>query len=107
MLHLRMCGTAIGQNNTSKLISAHLQACMHSQDYFSVKYLVMFYIRTNTIGIRQKFGKEKQIFGFGGKKCSLKESQLRAWADDVLKRLDDGEKPMKVKKWIKGIVGPK
>ena len=60
----------------------------------------MYYKKSNSIGIRQKFKAKTQIFSFGGKRCPLGEGALRGWGDDVLKRLEN-QNPKKVERWIK------
>jgi hypothetical protein len=57
----------------------------------------MYYKNNDSIGIKKKGA--GQVFSFGaGKK--LGEKRLRAWADDVLKKLDDGTDEKDVKAWI-------
>ena len=68
------------------------------QAYDSDTYAVGLY-KNNTIGVRRKSGDKKQIFSFGAGK-GLNEKELRSWADQVLKKLDDGMSPMATKTWI-------
>ena len=56
--------------------------------------------------VRQKFGDKKQIFQWGGKKCSLDEAQLRQFGDIVLEKLDAGESEQAVGEYIKKAVEP-
>ncbi len=60
-----------------------------------------YYKATNSIGIKRKFGEKagKQTVTFGGKRCHFSEEALRAFADDALKKLDDGESEAEVKEW--------
>ncbi len=48
------------------------------------------YWRKKIIGIRQKFGKERQLISFGGSKCQLSYLALQGWGEEVLKHLDNG-----------------
>ena len=51
----------------------------------------MYYGRSNSIGIREKFGTKKQIFGFGGKKEPRKsQAELRAIAKVIIGDLNNG-----------------
>ena len=52
---------------------------------------MMYYRKSNTIGIRKKFGNKKQIFGFGGKKEPVKpEPQLRGIAKQIIMDMNMG-----------------
>ena len=52
---------------------------------------MMYYRKSNTIGIREKFGNKKQIFGFGGKKEPVKpEPQLRGIAKQIIMDMNMG-----------------
>ena len=54
-------------------------------------YAMMYYKKSNTIGIREKFGNKQQIFGFGGKKEPVKtESQLRGIAKEIIMDMNMG-----------------
>ena len=64
----------------------------------------MYYKKSNSIGVREKFDEKRQVFSYGGKKTSLREDGLRGWGDEVLTRLDKGQSCNKVKKWIRDIV---
>ena len=61
------------------------------QSWKSGKYGVMYYWRSNLIGIRRKIGDKTQCISHGSKKCGLSEGPLRGFADDCLKKLDGGE----------------
>ena len=75
--------------------------------YTSEKYSVMWYKRYNTIGIREKFGNKRQVitYGSGVDLGEWAESRLREWADACLERLDKGESPANVKKWVDERIG--
>ena len=90
-----------------RLVGSHfylpaIQMC-NLQAVFSERYAVMYYKPENghCIGIRQKFPPKKQIFSFGGTSCPLSEDGLRGWADEVIKKLNEGRRPGNVKTWIK------
>ena len=74
------------------------------QEFKSARYAVMFYRNSNSIGIRQKFGKNTQVISFGGRKCGLLENVLRGFGDDALRKLDAGQKETAVEKWAKKAV---
>ena len=59
----------------------------------------MWYKRYSCIGIREKFGKKKQVMSFGSS-SGLGQGALRGWADQVLERLDAGGKVATTKKWV-------
>ena len=72
------------------------------QAYRSEKYCVLLYKDAGPwIGIRIKGG--KQVFSFG-RGSGKSEKELRALADRVLKRLDDGESEDAAKAWARGQV---
>ena len=60
----------------------------------------MFYKNFNSIGIRQKFGKKRQILSFGGKNCKLNEAALRGVADQALQKLDNDMDLDEVSAWL-------
>ena len=68
------------------------------QDYVSNLYNVLFYKKSNILGIRREFGCKEQCFSFGGS-SGLSEAVLRGFADDAMKKLDDGETEDDVKEW--------
>ena len=70
------------------------------EQYKSDKYGVMWYKRTNSIGIRRKFGACNQAFSFGGMRCELDEQQQRGFAEMCLKKLDGGQSEEAVKSWV-------
>jgi len=74
------------------------------QEISSDKYGVMYYKKTNSIGIRRKFGGKDTAITFGGKKCGLSEEVLRGFGDDALKKLDAGTKENTVEKWAQKAV---
>ena len=53
-------------------------------------YSVLYYKKTNHIGIRQKLYAKSQIFSFGGKACGKSERQLRDIVGEVVLKLQDG-----------------
>ena len=67
--------------------------------YQSEKYKVMLYKDPFEIGIRKSKG--IQVFSFG-RKSGLGEKDLRAWADKVLKKLDEGMSEGETMLWIRG-----
>ena len=66
----------------------------------SKKYGAMYYGKNNSVGIRRKWGSKSQCFSFGGVHCPLDETSLRGFADQVMKKLDEGEKEKSVKLWV-------
>jgi hypothetical protein len=54
------------------------------------KYTIMYYKRTNCIGIRAQFGDQNQVFGFGGKRQPKGERELRAIAKSSIEWLANG-----------------
>ena len=58
-----------------------------------------YYKKGNRIGIKTR-GDAKYRFGFGGAKCECNETQLRAWADEVMKLMDEGTSEEDAKAWI-------
>ena len=72
---------------------------LQKQKYTSPKYHAMWYKLYDCIGIRRKSGGKNQAFSFG-KGSNQGEKRLRAWADDVLKELDNGRTEQNTKKWI-------
>lgn len=61
----------------------------------------MYYKNNNSIGIRRKFGQKEQCFSFGGKKCSMTETQLRGFGDDAMRKIDQGMSEADVKIWAR------
>jgi hypothetical protein len=61
---------------------------------------IMYYKRTNLIGIRAKAAPKPQVMSFGGKHCHQDEKGLRALADRVLQKLNDGESVAEAKAWV-------
>ena len=60
---------------------------------------MMYYRKSNTIGIGEKFGNKQQIFGFGGKKEPVKtESQLRGIAKEIIMDMNMGM-DMRLSSW--------
>ena len=57
------------------------------------------YYKNDSIGIRRKFGDCNTAVTFGAG-TKLGEARLRAWADQVLKMLDNGTSEKQAKKWI-------
>ena len=57
------------------------------------------YYKNDSIGIRERGAGGKQVFSFGAG-TGLGEEKLRNWADDVLKRLDEGTSVQDAKAWI-------
>lgn len=82
----------------SSHIILHMRACI-AQAVVGIEYTVMYYKRTNMIGIRSKAGKKPQVFSFGGKRCGRDEATLRAVADQVLEKLNAHEDVLVVKAW--------
>ena len=66
----------------------------------------MFYDKSNSIGIRRKFGDKKQCFSFGGKRVQQKEAALRGFADDCLRKLDAGMSERQVQDWARECLTP-
>ena len=64
----------------------------------------MYYKNFNTIGIRQKFGKKKQVMSFGGKKSSFDEAALRGFGDTAMKKLDDDMSLEDVRAWLSEVM---
>ena len=80
-----------------------------AQDYKSDKYRPEWYKHKTSIGIVCKvpcWGKEagKTLLYFGNKETNLDEDTMRAWADDVMKKLDEGEHPTNVLKWVQDAI---
>ena len=75
----------------------------HTQAFVSEKFSVMYYKNSNCIGIREKKGQKRQVFSFGGQKCSLTEDELRGWSVDVLKRLQN-HSTKNTAKWIRDTI---
>ncbi len=71
------------------------------QEVYSERYGVMYYKASKSIGIRQKFEGKNQCISFGGKKLDLSEESLRGFADDCLRKLNNGETEAAVEKWAK------
>ena len=69
------------------------------QAYTSVGYRAMYYKTNDSIGIATRGGKSKQIFSFGAG-SNLGEARLRAFADTVMRELDNGKSPNDAKEWI-------
>ena len=76
------------------------------QERISANYSILWYKNTKMVAVRQKFGDKKQIFQWGGKKCSLDEAQLRQFGDIALEKLDAGESEQAVGEYIKKAVEP-
>ena len=76
------------------------------QEWISPKYSILYYKKTNIAAVRQKFGEKRQIFGWGGKKCTLDEASLRQFGDLALEKLDAGESEQSVEEYIKKAVEP-
>ncbi len=70
------------------------------KEYKSKKYSVMYYKNSKQIGIRRKTGKTDTAFSFGNLSCGLDELSLRGFADQVLKKLDEGESERAVHDWV-------
>ena len=68
------------------------------QDYKSLKYGAMYYKNCNSIGIYQK-KPQRQVFNFGGKRCSSSKQVLKNVASDALKKLDEGMDLQEVQNW--------
>ena len=67
------------------------------QAYTSEKYRCEFYRKDVAIGVKRKFGDKKQCMSFRCKTFS--EEHMRSLGDDCMKKLDDGETEVDVKKW--------
>ena len=65
-------------------------------DYKSAKYGKLYYKNSNIIGIRRKFGDCHQVFSFGGKRSCAGEGVLRAFGEDVLRKLGAGQSEKEV-----------
>ena len=65
----------------------------------------MYYKHSNSIGIRSKKNDKCQKFSFGGLRCEMDETTLRGFADQVLRKLDDGESEKSVHKWVRHAIG--
>ena len=72
------------------------------QQYTSPSYSVLYYKKSNYIGIRYKGPPKPQVFSFGGKRCGMCEAELRALADECLEKLDDGWEERHVVQWAWG-----
>jgi len=70
----------------------------------SEKYCVNYYKNSNSIGIKRKPPKKGQAFSFGGRRCTLNESSLRGFGDDVMKKLDAGQTENNVLEWVVGAI---
>ena len=76
---------------------------MSHKEYKSKKYGVMYYKNSKQIGIRRKTGKTDlppTAFSFGNLSCGFDELSLRGFADQVLKKLDEGESERAVHDWV-------
>ena len=63
----------------------------------------MYYKNSKQIGIRRKTGKTDlppTAFSFGNLSCGFDELSLRGFADQVLKKLDEGESERAVHDWV-------
>ena len=60
-------------------------------------WAVMYYKRSNSIGLREKTGLKRQMVSFGGR--GSKEGELRLIADECLIKLGQGEEHLSVKAW--------
>lgn len=54
------------------------------------KHGIMWYKKTKTIGIREKFGLKRQVVSFGGVSCEKSEGDMRILAKQVVEWLDNG-----------------
>jgi len=77
---------------------------VHTQAVQSKWYAVLYYKRTESIGLRRKFGNKSQSIGFGGKVHKKTERWLRGIADECLRKLHRGDSEETVKLWADGEV---
>ena len=66
---------------------------------------MLYYKNTNMIGIREKRGLTRQVFGFGGKRCEKTREELMALGNEVVSRLAGGETVDDAKAWARGRAG--
>ena len=59
--------------------------------YRSPRYSRMWYKKDSRVGIRRKFGDDKQIFSFGGPNCGKSKDELWAIGGHCLRSLDAGQ----------------
>ena len=69
-------------------------------------YQVLYYKKTNIIGIREKHGLKRQVFGFGGKRCQKTREEFVALGLEVVSLLVGGEMTVdEAKAWARGRAG--
>jgi hypothetical protein len=60
-------------------------------------YQLLWYKNGNNVGVRQTFGPKRQIFSFGGKRCTKSKERLLEIGKQVVKDLQAGLAPDKAK----------
>jgi hypothetical protein len=53
-------------------------------------YQKLWYKNSFSFGVRQKFGAKSQIFGVGGKRCTMSKEELGAVADEAIVSMEAG-----------------
>ena len=73
---------------------ASVMACDPDQ-----QYNLMYYKRCHVIGVREKFGKKRQVMSFGGSKSSLTRDELWSIGKAAILRIQDGASIADAKGW--------
>ena len=75
------------------------------EEFAGSRYGIMYYKKSQSIGVRQKFGEKRQILSFGGKKSGLSERSLRSWGDSVVMKLEINKwSEKKAGDWVRAII---
>jgi len=73
-------------------------------DGLPTKRSLMWYKKSRSIGIRQKYGSCRQIMSFGGMRHEVPEARMREFGKEVVRMLDKGSTVAKAKREAKKLM---